>query len=636
MPESKPQQRLRIAIILMDRDDRDRLDVIESKLQCQLSLNADKMSINNLLIQIIENIQTSAIRVTFGKHNLYFVNDLTCAQLKLHPHAYLCGFHSATSKYQAQKLALQQSKRRAEQVKHLDTTAQSFSSVIGAITALASRTLATQSGKDYYWFMPQHQSRVLQLDVIESERYSSLVLVQGTEISKAKPLLNDEQLFFVVCADSINELMLKTQMLGQETWPLQQRHDVVELNQKYLQQYNPNAKLALVLQAKNLQAFTQELQQFLTSAQKQQNHENWHWQTPNGSCFVSAKYPTSSGLTFVYPGVGTTYSNMLSELHEYFPALYQNLEKQLDLTAMLQANRYYSDDAPKPTLSQQAISGVGVSFLLTKLLTQEFKVQPELALGYSMGESAMWASLGVWQQPETLIEKTANSEIFNQQISGELNSVKTEWQLNNEDPINWNSFVVRACAIEIEALINDYSRVYLVITQGETSVIAGDEQQCQSLLQQLGKRGIASNMVTAMHTPASKKVKQQLTEFYSLPLMPTTTKTQFISASSNKPIDATHRQAIAKSISTTFTEILDFAKVIKTAKQHGSKIFLEVGADRQTASIIEKITKNDTDTHSLAINSKGQSTITRLLKCIAQLISLRVPISLAPLMHIKR
>ncbi|RYV02237.1 PfaB family protein [Shewanella sp. OPT22] len=627
-------QRLRIAVISVDRNDRNRLNEIESKLQCQTCLNANGIGIDNVFKQVIEVTATSAIKVQYEQQYLYFVDDIACAKLKLHPHAYLCGFATTTSKIEAQARALLQSKRKPEHAVKFESDVP-FSGFLDAINALASRTLTTQSGQNNYWFMPQHQPRVLQLDFEVSGRYSSLILVQGTECEKAKPLLNSEQLFFVICGNSIDDVVAQAKQCQIEIASSQEQNNNVTLNDRNLSRYNPNTKLALVLQAKNIPQLVQELQLFFTAVLNNQNQENWRWQTPNGSCFFVGEHLNRTGLTFVYPGVGTTYSNMLSELHEFFPTLYQELDKQLDLAAMLQAESYYSDDVLQPTLSQQAISGVGVSYLFTRLLINEFKVTPDFALGYSMGESAMWASLNIWNQPETLIEKTATSDIFNQQISGELQAVRSEWQLKANEHINWNSFVVRASAAEIGTLTRDYPKVYLVITQGETCVIAGDEHQCKALLQQLGKRGLASNMVTAMHTPASKRVKPQLTEFYTLPLIAAASKTQFISASSNKIINGRDNHAIAKSIATTFTEPLDFSQTIETAKQHGGNIFLEVGADRQTASIIEKITKNDTETHCLAINSKGQPTITSLLKCIAQLISLRIPISIVPLLHCK-
>jgi len=115
------------------------------------------------------------------------------------------------------------------------------------------------------------------------------------------------------------------------------------------------------------------------------------------------------------------------------------------------------------SLSQLAISGVGASYLFSRLLTRVFNIQPQLALGYSMGEAAMWASLDIWQTPQALINATQNSAIFNQEISGPLLAVRRDWQLSENAPLVWNSFLVRTSRAEINTLLADFPRVYLVI-----------------------------------------------------------------------------------------------------------------------------------------------------------------------------
>ena len=111
---------------------------------------------------------------------------------------------------------------------------------------------------------------------------------------------------------------------------------------------------------------------------------------------------------------------------------------------MLQAEKTYADDAQEMSLSELAIAGVGSSYLLTQLLCEEFKVQPDFALGYSKGEASMWASLNVWKNPHALIEMTQTSPIFTTAISGELTAVRQDWQLSSDESIQWNSFVVRS------------------------------------------------------------------------------------------------------------------------------------------------------------------------------------------------
>ena len=639
--QAEPLKRMRIAILISNIEDRNFDSALEAKLESNVKQITEFDNSSKYFAELITQVAAqlepkSVITIQYQSQKLYFLNDVYCAQLQIHPHAYLSGCSVADSLPVAEQQALVQAKRRSAQVlahtQELNAETSELDCFVDSIKRIASRTQVCSNGSENYWFMPQHQPRILQLNLVKPDLATSLILVQGSGVLPAKPLVHDQQLFFVISANSINEIIDETQLLVKDISSLSTKRASKGILQKYFAFYQKNHQLALVLQATSLTQLQLEIQQFLTTAESKKEQAKWHWHTPSGSCFHFGYDHQQSGLTFVYPGVGTTYKNMLSSLHLYFPSLYQELEKKLDLNALLQASCFYSDTPDKPSLSQLAIGGVGTSYLLSHLLLNEFKLKPELALGYSMGEAAMWASLGVWQRPESLIEKTASSDIFNIEISGELKSVKRLWQLKDDESIKWNSFVVRCPAEKIEALLAEYPKAYLAITQGDTCVLAGDEHQCQQLLKHLGKRGIASNMVTAMHTPAASGVYDALKQFYQLLLKLNQPEISFICAGRKQVIKRPNSQVIAQSIAHTFTEQLNFSSVIETAINNGSRIFVEVGADRQTASIIDKLTKQNDDIHSLAINSKAQPTITSLLKCIAQLISLRVPLSLEPLM----
>ncbi|RLV59405.1 PfaB family protein [Parashewanella curva] len=451
---------------------------------------------------------------------------------------------------------------------------------------------------------------------------ASLDLRQLVDVQRPLPLVAATRLFYIITGTNIDEVLSQAKELSVST-------DFLGSMRVNLLDYQAQQPLALVLQAPNPAQLHAEIKAFEQAALDNQRKQDWQFTTPNGSCFYS-KPPQNKGLTFVYPGVGTAYPNMFLGLHQYFPRQFAQLATKLDLNALLQANVYYTKNANPPTLSQQAIAGVGVSYLLSQLLLEEFNLQPKFALGYSMGETAMWASLGVWKQPETLIDATANSDIFQHQISGSLAAVKELWQLGSDENISWNSFYVAATADEITQALTDFPRAYLAISHKDTCIIAGEEQACRDLLKAIGKRGIATNMVTAMHTPASQLVKEDIQQFYQQPITEKVPDIKFISASQSEPLDiqTINPESIATSIANTFTQPLDFSHVINKAISYGSRIFVELGADRQTTTLINKQLQDAQEYHTIALNSKGQDTVTSLLNGIAKLISLRVPLSI--------
>ncbi|WP_413493056.1 PfaB family protein [Shewanella baltica] len=618
--------------------------------------------------------------------SLYLLDGLRAAKLRLHAHAFIAGFaagNDTTGVANAATVAnaaLAAAKRSPAQTVQHQTVANTLNEALVAlrqgVTALAARTQAPLKGttdikqtndtnhQAGYWFSDQHQARVLCLNLVaktshqadESRNLSqSLVLTQGTQLTAPKTLVDENRLFIPISGDSINELKAKLfQLLSSLDIGAPDTSFALHQLAFWFERYDTNAPLALVLMAASIDDLRLEAKAMLTALENDAvRHHGQHFKTPAGSCFT-AKPLGDAGLTFVYPGVGTVYANMFNNLHEYFPELYHQLEREGDLSAMLQSPQIYAADvktAAGMSLSQQAISGVGASYLFTKLLTQAFNIKPKMALGYSMGEAAMWASLDVWQTPHAMINATENSDIFNHAISGELTAVRRAWQLADDEAIVWNSFVVRADSHEIKALLPEFPRAYLAITQGDTCVIAGCEASCKALLAKLGKRGIAANRVTAMHTAPALLVHGQVQDFYTQALKPEALKPKalkaaaqdlpirFISAAQTAPV-IVDSHSIGRAIADTFCSPLDFSALIQNATEQGARLFVEVGADRQTSTLIDKISHAHASqstanaaTAAIACNAKGAYAITSLLKCLAQLISHRVPLSLAPLIQ---
>ncbi len=390
--------------------------------------------------------------------------------------------------------------------------------------------------------------------------------------------------------------------------------------------------------------------------------------TPNGSVFC-AKPLGPARLCFVYPGVGTAYHGMLGALKQAFPNSYADFEaaataENVALSTLLPAalsdisytsalsdasNETTLSDkeeatpspAPTMTLAEQAVAGVGASVLLTQILRREFKLRPAFAIGYSMGEAAMFAANGVWDKPFALVKPTLESRIFSEQISGALTAVRQEWQLDARDAIGWNSFLLRIDADSITPLLQNpaYSRVYLAIRQGPSCVLAGDEAQCRALIKALGKRGVAANRVTAMHTPAALRVKPELTAFYNRQLSGELEQPQpiYISAGSEQPLKPARleRKQIAETIATCFSQPLDLESLLQRALKHGAQLFLEVGADSQTSSIIQamagKQLSSDIKAFGCDRKHSGAADNKALLKALARLISHRVPLATAAL-----
>ncbi|WP_295890776.1 PfaB family protein [uncultured Vibrio sp.] len=598
--------------------------------------------------------------------SILMLSALTAAKSKIHPHAYFSGFSSNQGdKHESVEIALAQARRIASDVSYAhnvdaQTCTQPFTELFNLVVAISGRSLS-----EGYWFTEPNKARVASLTFNKvSEVSTSLILTQATGLQPAKSLLSEQRVMFVVSGSNESELtsalsQLKS-ALADEIQPLNldaQSHALIELMHSNLKQFEASNSNTLgsdvlgsyltgniVIQAVSVETAIKEITAVEGSLSKV-IAEKTHYKTPAGSCY-SPVSNSKGGVTFVYPGVGTVYHGMLGDFYQYFPQLFARLEREGDLEEMLQAGKTYAGEAKDLSLSELAIAGVGSSYILTQLLCEEFAVKPDFALGYSKGEASMWASLGVWKNPHALIEMTQTSPIFTTAISGELTAVRQDWKLSGSEDIKWNSFVVRSDAGSIQALLPEFPRAYLAIIQGDTCVLAGCEETCRALLKKLGKRGIAANRVTAMHTVPAWSQHDQIREFYTQPLFDELPKNiGFLSAAGlkadcgdapdNTPV-VVDSQSIARSIADTFCATLDFTSLIRSARKQGARLFVEVGADRQTSTLIDKINRTDEVSHgycTVATNAKGGEDITTLLKCIGQLITHQIPLSVTPLIE---
>ncbi|MEZ9245673.1 PfaB family protein [Vibrio lentus] len=609
---------------------------------------------NQALAHAIETVnQGNVVKLCLDSHSpsLLMLSALNAAQNKIHPHANLAGFVDTATGNSIQ-LALDMSRRPATDLNHQQqysalSASQQFDELLNMVNAISSRSLPSHSLPNHYWFTEPNKARVAALTFSDdNQKATSLILTQATGLQEPKPLLSSDRLMFVVSGNEQADLVSQLASLRAELKCVSDSADselaiasLMHSNLSHFQSAQHNADLGanIVIQAASIEAALQEITALENTLPKVMA-DNSHYKTPAGSCF-SPMPQSKGGVAFVYPGVGTVYPGMLHEFHHHFPQLFARLEREGNLKEMLQADKTYAEDSQEMSLSELAIAGVGSSYLLTQLLCDEFKVQPDFALGYSKGEASMWASLNVWKNPHALIEMTQTSPIFTTAISGELTTVRQDWQLNGDESIQWNSFVVRSDAQAIEALLPEFPRAYLAIIQGDTCVLAGCESTCRALLKKLGKRGIAANRVTAMHTTPALSQHSQVQEFYTQPLFDELPKhIRFISAAglpTGAPINI-DSDSIALSIADTFCSTLDFTALIQSARQQGARLFVEVGADRQTSTLIDKINRSDNvaDQYcTIASNAKGGDDVVTLIKCIGQLITHQIPLSVEPLIQ---
>ena len=74
-------------------------------------------------------------------------------------------------------------------------------------------------------------------------------------------------------------------------------------------------------------------------------------------------------------------------------------------------------------------SGIMFAILYTYVMRQCFHVEPQLALGYSMGEVSMMFALDVWHSTDEMRHNLHKSPVFRTRLAGPMETVRDAWSL---------------------------------------------------------------------------------------------------------------------------------------------------------------------------------------------------------------
>src|SRR5262249_8843484 len=128
-------------------------------------------------------------------------------------------------------------------------------------------------------------------------------------------------------------------------------------------------------------------------------------------------------IAFVFPGSGNQYPDMGRELGLLFPRILDRQERENRfLRSQYAADGFWSglpvDNVhPRSILFAQVSNGTLVADLL-----RAFGVEPDAAIGYSLGESASLFGLRVWRDRDEMLKRLRESTLFASDLAPPYNS----------------------------------------------------------------------------------------------------------------------------------------------------------------------------------------------------------------------
>ncbi len=497
-----------------------------------------------------------------------------------------------------------------------------------------------------YYFPGESRPWILQEG--QTKRHAAInglgdIQIQLSEAAKASVsdntfLHQNAPKLFCLKGNNVSELLNELSTL-EET--LNTNTDFTELAQQFYKKSQANsAEKNIVLIANNKADLKREITFFKNQlALAFQNGKAL--KTPKGSYFTPNPLVKQGGkVAFVYPGSATAYTGLGQDLFQLFPQLlsrYEDLLGKENIDQFLRSDYLFpklkSKSDPKPNIYEDAISmmssGVFYSANYTHVLRSFFKVEPDIAFGYSMGEcSSMYYSLGVWHPNGA--QKFRGSPIFKNRFAGNLELLAEHWGISSDEAKDrWISLVLIAPKAKVEALVAPEEKAYLTFINTDNEVIiSGDKTACQAIAKKLNCPVIEIPFQNIIHQDFCKKEEIGLLDMHNFEITEQS-NIDFYSSISQTKINI-ESQEIAKNSVAVCAQQVNFPKTIETVYNAGARIFIELGAN---ATCTNWITSNLKDKAHLAvsINQKGKTDTQSLLTLFAQLLSHGVSLDLSML-----
>ena len=494
-----------------------------------------------------------------------------------------------------------------------------------------------------FWFTSAHQPvRVAQVSWNNQHGQQQQVWLTDAHCGAQRPnqaLAHSGVHLLPICGQSPQQLQQRLEDLIAES----SYSTLADLSQYCFKHYGdqPNAELGLMILAESAEDFIKEAQVMLNALQQTPDQEI---KTPKGSYYTAAPLGGKGKLAFTYPGMGSSYVGLGHDIFHLFPNVYELASEQSDeVGEVFKADLLYPRDKKAFSFKEKKLQDLQFhldvpsisetdtlfAWITTKVLTHGLGVNPDLALGYSLGEANMFFALDSWNDPLEIKKKGDSSPLFREDLYGEMKTVRQQWQtdpqVNNQQL--WGTFALRADPAEVARLIENEPQVFIsMINTQDNLVIAGNPDACQRIIEQLGTRAIPMGFVPALHVPLAQAKYDDITALYTHPVE-ATPDYKLYSTSCYLPVPF-RSQAIARAIGKCFCDPVDFPRLINKTYADGARIFLETGAGRSCCTWIDRILA-DKPHVCIPINAKGTPDSLTLARAAAKLYSHRVSIDLS-------
>ncbi len=430
---------------------------------------------------------------------------------------------------------------------------------------------------------------------------------------RLNPLGEPEPTLFIVRADSTAGLVTRLRELDdlvagklQES-PCPSCH---ALGAVWFRQTRPSTGPVLSILANNADTLKQFIQKAIQAVR---DNQACHIDGSEGIVYTLNPMGQKGRMAFLYPGSGNHFPAMGRQIGVLFPEILDQMEPRKTTHAC-------------HLIYNQVLFGD----LMTRV-ARTFGLTPRAGIGHSLGETASLFSLGVWNDPDGMLARMEQSDLFTEQLAGEFLAVKQAWGLDDNETPDWAVAAVNRSAQAVEAQLGHHDRVYLLIrnTPDET-VIGGSRDSVNAMIKALGCGAMFLEGVIAVHCPIAESCADAYRELHKFTCTPVP-GIDFYSCSRAARYQPTTETA-AQSIVDQAVKGFDYVRLINQAWEDGVRTFVEMGPGSSCTRAVGRILR-DRPHLVLSLSSTGDNDLCVLLKGLATLAAHNVEIDLARLFN---
>jgi len=378
------------------------------------------------------------------------------------------------------------------------------------------------------------------------------------------------------------------------------------------------------------------------------------WVSPSGSYF--APNPLSSAkVAFMYGEGRSPYCGVGLGLHRLWPGLHENVNnKTVDLWTegdnWLYPRTLTREEHTKAIESFNANqiemfrAGIFISMCQTDFVMNVLGVQPKAGFGLSLGEISMLFAMSKenCRQSQEMTNRLRSSPVWSKELAVNFNAIRNLWKIPQGAPLKsfWQGYLVHGTREEIEHAIGPsepYVRL-LIVHDSRSAVIAGKPDACQAVISRLNSKLPSLPVKQGMigHCPEVRTFIKEIGYIHeTLRISNDYSDCQLFSAVTKGTLDSSTIE-IKYFVGEVYSRIADFPQIVNTVHSAGYDVFLELGCDASRSAAVQNILGGQGKFLSTAIDKKGQSAWSQVLRATASLAAHRVPgISILDLFHPK-